>query len=132
MGIKAESDIISKKQREKVVMLKKIECIVQPFKLKEIKEGFREIAIDGMTITEVSGCGKQKGHTENVESNEAINFLPKVKIEIVTEEERVEDIIDVIQMLAKTGQIGAGKIFVLPVEDVIRVRTKESGRSAIE
>ena len=113
-------------------MLKKIECIVQPFKLKEIKEGFREMAIDGMTITEVSGCGKQKGHLKNAENNESINFLPKVKIEIVTEEEKVEDIIDVIQMLAKTGHIGAGKIFVLPVEDVIRVRTKERGRSAIE
>ncbi len=113
-------------------MLKKIECIVQPFKLEEIKEGFREIAIDGMTITDVSGCGKQKGYTENVESNKAIKFLPKVKIEIVTEEEKIEDIIDVIQRLAKTGQIGAGKIFVLPVEDVIRVRTKERGRSAIE
>ena len=113
-------------------MLKKIECIVQPFKLKEIKEGFREIAIDGMTITDVSGCGKQRGYLEKIESNESIKFLPKVKIEIVTEEERVEDIIDVIQRLARTGQIGAGKIFVLPVEDVIRVRTRERGRSAIE
>jgi len=113
-------------------MLKKIECIVQPFKLKEIKEGFREIAIDGMTITEVSGCGKQKGHLENIKSNKSIKFLPKVKVEIVTEEERVEDTIDVIQKLARTGQIGAGKIFVLPVEDVIRVRTRERGRSAIE
>ena len=113
-------------------MLKKIECIVQPFKLEDIKEGFREIAIDGMTITEVSGCGKQKGHLENIESNRSIKFLPKVKVEIVTEEERVEDIIDVIQRLARTGQIGAGKIFVLPVEDVIRVRTRERGRSAIE
>ena len=113
-------------------MLKKIECIVQPFKLKDIKEGFREIAIDGMTITEVSGCGKQKGHLENIKSNKSIKFLPKVKIEIVTEEERVEDTIDVIQKLARTGQIGAGKIFVLPVEDVIRVRTRERGRSAIE
>jgi len=113
-------------------MLKKIECIVQPFKLKEIKEGFKEIAVDGMTIIEVSGCGKQKGHMGKVKSNESINFLPKVKIEIVTEEERVEGIIDVIQRLAKTGQIGAGKIFVLPVEDVVRVRTKERGRSAID
>ena len=113
-------------------MLKKIECIVQPFKLEDIKEGFREIAIDGMTITEVSGCGKQKGHLENIKSNKSIKFLPKVKVEIVTEEERVEDTIDVIQKLARTGQIGAGKIFVLPVEDVIRVRTKERGRSAIE
>ena len=113
-------------------MLKKIECIVQPFKLKDIKEGFREIAIDGMTITEVSGCGKQKGHLENIKSNMSIKFLPKVKVEIVTEEERVEDIIDVIQKLARTGQIGAGKIFVLPVEDVVRVRTRERGRSAIE
>ena len=113
-------------------MLKKIECIIQPFKLKEIKEGFREIAVDGMTITEVSGCGKQKGHLEKVRSNESINFLPKVKIEIVAEEEKVEDIIDVIRMLAKTEQIGAGKIFVLPVEDVVRIRTKERGRSAIE
>ena len=113
-------------------MLKKIECIVQPFKLKDIKEGFREIAIDGMTITEVSGCGKQKGHLENIKSNKSIKFLPKVKVEIVTEEERVEDTIDVIQKLARTGQIGAGKIFVLPVEDVIRVRTRERGRSAIE
>jgi len=113
-------------------MLKKIECIVQPFKLEDIKEGFREIAIDGMTITEVSGCGKQKGHLENIKSNKSIKFLPKVKVEIVTEEERVEDTIDVIQKLARTGQIGAGKIFVLPVEDVIRVRTRERGRSAIE
>jgi len=113
-------------------MLKKIECIIQPFKLEDVKEALREIAVDGMTVTEVKGCGKQRGYTEEYSPEAPIRLLPKVKLEIVTEEGKVEKIVQTIQSLARTNQIGAGKIFIIPVEDVMRVRTKERGRIAID
>jgi len=113
-------------------MLKKIECIIQPFKLEDVKEALREIAVDGMTVTEVKGCGKQRGYTEEYPPEAPIRLLPKVKLEIVTEEGKVEKIVQTIQSLARTNQIGAGKIFIIPVEDVMRVRTKERGRIAID
>jgi len=113
-------------------MLKKIECIIQPFKLEEVKEALKKIAVEGMTVTEVKGCGRQKGYKGEYPPDAPIRLLPKVKIEIVTEEDKVEKMIETIQSLARTNQIGAGKIFVVPVEDVIRIRTKERGRIAID
>ncbi len=106
-------------------MLKKIECIIQPFKLEEVKEALKKIAVEGMTVTEVKGCGRQRGYTGEYAPDAPIHLLPKVKLEIVTEEEKVEEMISTIQSLAKTNKIGAGKIFVIPVEDVLRIRTKE-------
>jgi len=113
-------------------MLKKIECIIQPFKLEDVKEALRKIAVDGMTVTEVKGCGKQRGYTQKYSPEAPIRLLPKVKMEIVTDEEKVEEIVQTIQSLARTNQIGAGKVFIIPVEDVMRVRTKERGRIAID
>ncbi|MCD5390607.1 P-II family nitrogen regulator [candidate division NPL-UPA2 bacterium] len=112
-------------------MLKKIECIIQPFKLEEVKKALGEISIEGMTLSEVRGFGRQKGHSEEVPKEAPIEFLPKVKLEIVVEEEKAEETIKVIENQARTENIGAGKIFVIPVEDVIRIRTDERGRRAI-
>lgn len=113
-------------------MLKKIECIIQPQKLDKIKKAFEKLGAEGMTVSEVKGCGLQRGYKEKSLSSQPIRLLPKVKIEIVTEEEKVEKMVESIRSLAETGEIGAGKIFVLPVEDALRVRTKETGRRAIE
>ena len=113
-------------------MLKKIECIIQPQKLEKIKRAFRKLGADGITVSEVRGCGLQRGYKEKGLSSRLIRLLPKVKIEIITEEERVEKMVESIRSLAETGKIGAGKIFVLPVEDALRIRTKETGRRAIE
>jgi nitrogen regulatory protein P-II 1 len=112
-------------------MLKKIECIVQPFKLDEIKEALNELAVEGMTVTHVEGCGLQKGYQENEKRAKTINLKPKVKIEVVTSEDKVEALISTIQKYAKTGKIGAGKIFVYSIEDAVRIRTSESGSRAI-
>ena len=114
-------------------MLKKVECIIQPFKLEEVKEALKEIAIDGMTVSEVKGCGKQRGYDEEkIENSRPIAFKPKVKLEIITDEEKVEKLIKTIQKFASTGHIGDGKIFVYPVEDALRIRTKERGERAIK
>lgn len=112
-------------------MLKKIECIIQPIKLDEVKEALSEIAIGGMTVSEVKGVGVQKGYGEGEKQEKTLSLRPKVKLEIVTEERNVEQFIAVIQKCAKTGNIGDGKIFVYPVEDALRIRTKESGGRAI-
>ncbi len=113
-------------------MLKKIEAIIKPFKLDEVKDALNDMGIKGMTITEVKGFGRQKGHTEIYRGAEyVIDFLPKVKIELVLEEEQAGKVIEVIQQAARTGKIGDGKIFVLPVEEVIRIRTGEQGKEAI-
>ncbi|MEW6426979.1 MAG: P-II family nitrogen regulator [Thermodesulfobacteriota bacterium] len=112
--------------------MKKIEAIIKPFKLEEVKEALNEIGIHGMTISDVKGYGRQKGHKEIYRGAEyVIDFNPKVKIEIIADSENVEQIVDAICKSAKTGNIGDGKIFILPVEDVIRVRTGERGREAI-
>lgn len=112
--------------------MKKVEAIIKPFKLDDVKESLNEIGILGMTISEVKGYGRQKGHTEIYRGAEyVVDFIPKIKIEIVVESERVEKIIETIQRSAKTGKIGDGKIFVLPVEEAIRVRTGERGTEAI-
>jgi nitrogen regulatory protein P-II 1 len=113
-------------------MLKKIEAIVKPFKLDEVKDALNDLGIKGMTISEVKGFGRQKGHTEIYRGAEyVIDFLPKVKIEVVVEEGMAGKVIEVIQKAARTGKIGDGKIFVLPVEEVIRIRTGEQGKEAI-
>lgn len=113
-------------------MLKKVECIIQPLKLEEVKEALREIAVEGMTVSEVEGCGKQKGYDEeSANVHRPIVFRPKVRLEIVTDEDNVENLIRTIQKFARTGHIGDGKIFVYPVEDAIRIRTSERGGRAI-
>jgi nitrogen regulatory protein P-II 1 len=113
-------------------MLKKIEAIIKPFKLDEVKDALNDLGIRGMTISEVKGFGRQKGHTEIYRGAEyVIDFLPKVKIEVVVAQELAGKVIEAIQKAAQTGKIGDGKIFVLPVEEVIRIRTGERGKEAI-
>ncbi|MEN3038047.1 MAG: P-II family nitrogen regulator [Candidatus Kryptonium sp.] len=112
--------------------MKKIEAIIRPFKLDDVKEALSEIGVRGMTITEVKGYGRQKGHTELYRGAEyKIDFLPKIKIEIVAPDNMVDKIVNTIIRAAKTGQVGDGKIFIYPVEEVIRVRTEETGEDAI-
>ncbi|HWD91024.1 MAG TPA: P-II family nitrogen regulator [Verrucomicrobiae bacterium] len=112
--------------------MKKIEAIIKPFKLNDVKEALQEIGIQGMTVTEVKGFGRQKGHTEIYRGSEyTVDFLPKVKIEIVIADAQLKPAIDVITKTARTGKIGDGKIFVMPVETAIRIRTEEQGESAM-
>ncbi|HEV2438410.1 MAG TPA: P-II family nitrogen regulator [Verrucomicrobiae bacterium] len=112
--------------------MKKIEAIIKPFKLNDVKEALNEIGIHGMTVTEVKGFGRQKGHTEIYRGSEyTVDFLPKVKIETVLPEEQVEAAIEAILKSAKTGKIGDGKVFVYPVDDARRIRTSERGDSAV-
>ena len=112
--------------------MKKIEAIIKPFKLEEVKEALSEIGIVGMTVTEVKGFGRQKGHTEIYRGSEyTVDFLPKVKVELVVTDDLVEKAIDAIVKAAKTGKIGDGKVFVLPVDQAIRIRTEEMGEKAI-
>jgi nitrogen regulatory protein P-II 1 len=112
--------------------MKKIEAIVRPFRLDDVREALAEIGAKGMTISEVKGYGRQKGHTELYRGSEyQIDFLPKIKVEIVVADTMVEQVVDAIMKSARTGQVGDGKIFIFPVDDVIRVRTGESGESAL-
>ena len=112
--------------------MKKIEAIIKPFKLDDVKEALNEIGIQGMTISEVKGYGRQKGHKEIYRGAEyVVDFIPKIKIEIVVEAGRVDEIVDKIREAANTGKIGDGKIFVFSVEQAIRVRTGEKGKDAI-
>ncbi len=112
--------------------MKKIEAIIKPFKLDAVKEALNEIGIQGMTISDVKGYGRQKGHKEIYRGAEyVVDFIPKIKVEIVVETERVEDVIQTIQQAANTGKIGDGKIFVLTVDEAVRVRTGERGSEAI-
>ncbi len=112
--------------------MKKVEAIIKPFKLEEVKDALNEIGIQGITVSEVKGFGRQKGHTELYRGAEyVVDFLPKIKIEIVAEDDRVLQVIETIRDTAHTGRIGDGKIFVLPVEEVIRIRTGEKGKDAL-
>ncbi len=112
--------------------MKKIEAIIKPFKLDDVKEALNEIGIQGMTITEVKGYGRQKGHKEIYRGAEYIvDFIPKIKIEIVVEAERADQVMEKIREAASTGKIGDGKIFASPIEEAIRVRTGETGKDAI-
>ncbi|MGC9323367.1 MAG: P-II family nitrogen regulator [Desulfomonilia bacterium] len=112
--------------------MKKIEAIIKPFKLEEVKEELQSLGVTGMTITEVKGFGRQKGHKEIYRGAEyEVDLIPKIKIEIVVASEIVDRVVDIILNTARTGKIGDGKIFILPLEDVVRIRTGESGEDAI-
>jgi nitrogen regulatory protein P-II 1 len=112
--------------------MKKIEAVIKPFKLDEVREALSEIGVTGLTVTEVKGFGRQKGHTELYRGAEyVVDFLPKVKIELVIPDELVDQAMEVIVATARTGKIGDGKIFVTNVEQVVRIRTGESGEAAI-
>jgi nitrogen regulatory protein P-II 1 len=112
--------------------VKKVEAIIKPFKLDEVKQALTEVGVAGLTATEVKGFGRQKGHTELYRGAEyVVDFLPKVKIEVVVSDAMVGRVVEVIERAAKTGRIGDGKIFVVPVEEVIRIRTGERGDEAL-
>ena len=112
--------------------MKKIEAIIKPFKLDEVKESLSAIGVQGLTVTEVKGFGRQKGHTELYRGAEyVVDFLPKVKLEIIVHDEQVAEVVETIEKSAKTGRIGDGKIFVLPIDEIIRIRTGERGSAAI-
>jgi len=112
--------------------MKKIEAVIKPFKLDEVREALSEVGVSGLTVTEVKGFGRQKGHTELYRGAEyVVDFLPKVKVEMILADEMVERAIEAIMKAARTGKIGDGKIFVTAVEQVIRIRTGESGDAAV-
>ena len=112
--------------------MKKIEAIIQPFKLEAVKEALTAIGIDGMTISDVRGHGRQKGHTETYRGQEyTVDLLPKVKLEVVVPSDRYSETIRVLTEAARTGKIGDGKVFVVPLEEVVRIRTDERGEAAI-
>ena len=112
--------------------MKKIEAVIKPFKLDDVKEGLTEIGVQGMTVSEVKGFGRQKGHTEIYRGAEyKVDFVPKLKLEVVVAADMVPAVLEVIEQKAKTGSIGDGKIFVSPLEEVIRIRTGEHGKEAI-
>jgi nitrogen regulatory protein P-II 1 len=112
--------------------MKKIEAVIKPFKLNEVKDALHEIGLTGMTVSEVKGFGRQKGHTEIYRGSEyTVDFLPKVKIEIVLADSQVQAAVDTIVKAARTGKIGDGKVFISPVEDAVRIRTEEKGEKAV-
>jgi nitrogen regulatory protein P-II 1 len=112
--------------------MKKIEAIIKPFKLEEVKDALAEVGVEGMTVTEVKGFGRQKGHTEIYRGSEyTVDFLPKLKMEIVLPDEKVDAAVASIIKNARTGKIGDGKIFILPLEQAVRIRTEEKGDSAL-
>lgn len=112
--------------------MKLIEAIIKPFKLDEVKDALNEIGIEGITVSEVKGFGRQKGHTELYRGAEyVVDFIPKVKLEIAVPDELVAKVVDAIEQTAKTGRIGDGKIFIMPLEDAVRIRTGEKGDEAI-
>jgi len=112
--------------------MKKVEAIIKPFKLDEVKDALGEAGIEGMTVSEVKGFGRQKGHTEIYRGSEyTVDFLPKIKIELVLPDDRVEAAVSAITKAAKTGKIGDGKIFVAPIEEAVRIRTEEKGERAV-
>ena len=112
--------------------MKKIDAIIKPFKLDDVREALSEIGVQGITVTEVKGFGRQKGHTELYRGAEyVVDFLPKVKLEIVVPDDRVEQVVETVMKSAHTGRIGDGKIFVMPVDEVIRIRTGDKGADAL-
>ena len=112
--------------------MKKIEAIIKPFKLEDVKEALKDIGVQGLTVTEVKGFGRQKGHTELYRGAEyVIDFLPKIKLEIVVADDQVAKVVEAVTESAKTGKIGDGKIFIFPMDEVIRIRTGERGEDAI-
>ena len=112
--------------------MKKLEAIIKPFKLEEVKEALAELGVEGMTVSEVKGFGRQKGHTEIYRGSEyTVDFLPKIKIEVVLRDALVNGAVEAIVKAAKTGKIGDGKVFVSPIENAIRIRTEETGENAV-
>ena len=112
--------------------MKKLEAIIKPFKLEEVKEALAELGVEGMTVSEVKGFGRQKGHTEMYRGSEyTVDFLPKIKIEVVLRDALVNGAVEAIVKAAKTGKIGDGKVFVSPIENAIRIRTEETGENAV-
>jgi len=112
--------------------MKKIECIIKPFKLDEVKEALSEIGIQGITVSEVKGFGRQKGHTELYRGAEyVVDFIPKIKMEIVVSDDLVGKVVETVEEVARTGRIGDGKIFVLPVDEAVRIRTGDKGEDAL-
>ena len=112
--------------------MKKIEAVIKPFKLDEVKEALHEVGVQGMTVTEVKGFGRQKGHTELYRGAEyVVDFLPKIKLEIAVSDELVDKVVEAITGAANTGRIGDGKIFVVPLEEAVRIRTGERGPDAL-
>ena len=112
--------------------MKKVEAIIKPFKLDDVKDALHEVGVTGMTVTEVKGFGRQKGHTELYRGAEyVIDFLPKVKVEVVVENSLVDNVVEAIAAAARTGRIGDGKIFVLPIDEAIRIRTGDRGADAV-
>ena len=112
--------------------MKKIEAIIKPFKLEEVKDALTEIGIQGLTVSEVKGFGRQKGHTELYRGAEyVVDFIPKIKIEVVVPDDIAEKVVEAIVNAARTGRIGDGKVFIIPVEDAVRIRTGERGENAI-
>jgi nitrogen regulatory protein P-II 1 len=112
--------------------MRKVEAIIKPFKLDEVKEALNEIGIQGITVSEVKGFGRQKGHTELYRGAEyVVDFIPKIKMEIIVSDEQVAQVVSAIEEAAKTGRIGDGKIFVTPIDEVVRIRTGERGEDAL-
>ncbi len=112
--------------------MKKIEAIIKPFKLEEVKDALGEVGIEGMTVSEVKGFGRQRGHTEIYRGSEyTVDFLPKIKLEIVVDDDALDNAVSAIIKAAKTGKIGDGKVFVSTVEEAVRIRTEEKGKSAV-
>jgi nitrogen regulatory protein P-II 1 len=112
--------------------MKKVEAIIKPFKLEEVKEALAGVGVEGMTVSEVKGFGRQKGHTEIYRGSEyTVDFLPKTKVEVVRPDNRVSPAVEAIVKAAKTGKIGDGKVFITPVENAIRIRTEETGEKAV-
>ena len=112
--------------------MKKIEAVIKPFKLDEVKEALHEVGLQGITVVEAKGFGRQKGHTELYRGAEyVVDFLPKVKLEVIVSDDKVSQVVEAVEKAAKTGRIGDGKIFVLPVEEIVRIRTGERGNEAL-
>jgi nitrogen regulatory protein PII len=112
--------------------MKKIEAIIKPFKLEDVKDALSGLGVEGMTVSEVKGFGRQKGHTEIYRGSEyTVDFLPKIKIEVVVADNRASEAVDAIVKAAKTGKIGDGKVFVSPIENAVRIRTEETGEQAV-
>jgi len=120
------------KREEREPLMKKIMAIIKPFKIEDVKEALNEMQIEGMTVTEVRGFGRQKGHTEIYRGAEySVDFLPKIKMEVVSSDEMAPKIVKAIMDAARTGKIGDGKIFIIPVDDAVRIRTGETGEEAL-
>ncbi len=112
--------------------MKRVECIIRPIKIDEVKEALEEIGINGLTVTDVRGYGRQRGRTERFRGNTyTVNFLPKLKVEVVVRDEQVDDVVEAILTAARTGEIGDGKVFISTVEEALRIRTGERGESAL-